>query len=292
MPLARNWSIFRRRSSSNREYLEASSAPDERSEFSGVWLNFVLSSTVADLCHWNQSYRRITSLQLSEETSLIASCNIETSISGFRIIVVNAHEGYVAVSRDFAGDALELKQPEKNRRKPRRELRPTSSKTRSAIISMLGPSGAVGMTALDLYAGTGAVGLDLLEHGAGHVDFVEVDRRRAIKISEEVAARGLASKASTHHTDAISVLRRLAGNSYNLVFADPPYDINPWEEIIAALHQHELLEPDAWIIAEHGTKNALPDQISGASAINRKRYGDTSITIYAFPNSKETETRR
>ena len=76
------------------------------------------------------------------------------------------------------------------------------------------------------------------------------------------------------------------------MFADPPYDIHPWKEIIAALHQHELLEPDAWIIAEHGTKNALPDQISGANAINRKRYGDTSITIYAFPNSKETETRR
>ena len=156
---------------------------------------------------------------------------------------------------------------------------------------MLGPGGAVGMVALDLYAGTGAVGFDLLEHGAVHVDFVEIDRRRAVEINDEIAVRGLASKASTYRTDAIRALPQLAGNSYDLVFADPPYELDPWEEIIAQLLRYDLLKPDAWIIAEHGSRSPLPDEISGASAINRKIYGDSSITIYAFPDSKEIKSQ-
>ena len=291
MPRSRNCSILRRRSSSKREYLEAISASEERCGFSDVWFNFVLPTTETGVCQWNQSYRRATPVQSSEETSLIASCIVETCITGFRIIVVIELAGYVAFERYFARNIPELKHTERNRRRARRGLRPTSSRTRSAIISMLGPGGAVGMVALDLYAGTGAVGFDLLEHGAVHVDFVEIDRRRAVKINDEIAVRGLASKASTYRTDAIRALPQLTGNSYDLVFADPPYELDPWEEIIAQLLRHELLKPDAWIIAEHGSRSPLPDEISGASAINRKIYGDSSITIYAFPDSKETKSQ-
>ena len=157
---------------------------------------------------------------------------------------------------------------------------------------MLGPDGANGIAALDLYAGTGGVGFDLLDHGALCVDFVEIDRRRAAKIRQEIASRGLDDRATTYQSDAIRVLRRLVGNSYNLVFADPPYDVDPWQEVIGELQSHQLLKPDAWIVAEHGTRNPLPDQISGAVAISRKRYGDTSITIYKFPRSNETEIQR
>lgn len=144
---------------------------------------------------------------------------------------------------------------------------------------------------LELYAGTGAVGMDLLDHGAAHVDFVEIDRSRTQKISEELAARGMTSKASTYQMDAIKALSRFAGHSYDIVFVDPPYEIDPWKEIITELQRNDLLEPDGWIIAEHSSRHPMPDEISGATAINRKRYGDTSITIYAFPNRKETEQR-
>ena len=154
---------------------------------------------------------------------------------------------------------------------------------------MLGPDGADGINALDLYAGTGAVGIDLIQHGAAHVDFVEIDRRRAAKIRQETDARGLSEKTAIYQSDAIKTLSRLSANSYNIVCADPPYDIDPWEDILTELRNHNLLEPDAWIIAEHATRNKLPDNIAGATAINRKRYGDTSITIYAFTNQPATQ---
>lgn len=154
---------------------------------------------------------------------------------------------------------------------------------------MLGPNGAHGITALDLYAGTGAVGLDLLEHGAAYVDFVEIDSRRATKIRQETVAKNVSERASIYQADAIKTISRLSGNSYNVVFADPPYDIDPWKDILTELRKHNVLAPDAWIIAEHATRNQLPDTISGATAINRKRYGDTSITIYSFPQSSDDQ---
>lgn len=155
---------------------------------------------------------------------------------------------------------------------------------------MLGPNGAEGMNVLELFAGTGAVGFDLLEHGALHVDFVELDKRRAADIKAEIQKRNLESRGTAYRSDATKILPKLAGNRYDIVFADPPYDLDPWEQLIDGLQEHQLLKPDAWIIAEHATRNPLPDNISGTTAINRKRYGDSTITIYQLPNAASRST--
>ena len=149
---------------------------------------------------------------------------------------------------------------------------------------MLGPDGALGKSILELYAGTGAVGFDLLEHGAERVDFVEKDHRRAAAIKTEIQNRRLESQATTYRFDAINVLPKLTGNRYDIVFADPPYEMVPWEQLIADLQTHNLLKPNAWIIAEHATRNSLPEKISRATATKRRRYGDSAITIYQLTN--------
>lgn len=155
---------------------------------------------------------------------------------------------------------------------------------------MLGPNGAEGMTVLELFAGTGAVGFDLLEHGAEHVDFVEIDHRRTAEIKTQAQRRRLESRVTTYRSDAINILSKLAGNQYDIVFADPPYEIDPWAQVIDGLQTHKLLKPNAWIIAEHATRNPLPDNISGINAINRKRYGDSTITIYQIRNQDSRRT--
>lgn len=155
---------------------------------------------------------------------------------------------------------------------------------------MLGPEGALGMTVLELYAGTGSVGFDLLEHGADRVDFVEIDHKRATDIKTEIRKRGLETQTTTYRADALDVLPKLKGNRYDLVFADPPYEVDPWKHLIAALQAHNLLKPNAWIIAEHATRSPLPDNISGANVINRRRYGDSTITIYQIDNSETNQT--
>ena len=153
---------------------------------------------------------------------------------------------------------------------------------------MLGPDGASGLAVLELYAGTGAVGFELLEHGARQVDFVELDRRRADRIDQEIRRRRLEASATARRGEATKALHNLAGNQYDLVFADPPYDLDPWEELITGLQAHNLLKPRAWIIAEHATRNPPPDRISGAIAHTRRRYGDSSITIYRLAETEIT----
>ena len=168
----------------------------------------------------------------------------------------------------------------KSRKQP---LRPTSSKTKSAIVSMLGPSSIAGKKVLELYAGTGYVGISLLQLGAAQVDFVEIVRAHADDIRSSIESLGYKSATEVHQMDALSWLSRFREKTkYHIVFADPPYDIDPSEAVLERLHKYKLLEPDAWVIFEHSARHPLPDTLAGATAIKQRRYGDSAITIYSF----------
>ena len=148
---------------------------------------------------------------------------------------------------------------------------------------MLGPSSIAGKRVLELYAGTGYVGISLLQLGAAQVDFVEIARAYADDIRRSIDSLGYESAAKVHQMDALSWLSRFRGkNKYHIVFADPPYDIDPSKDVLERLHQYKLLEPDAWVILEHSARNPLPDTLAGATAIKQRRYGDSAITIYSF----------
>lgn len=138
------------------------------------------------------------------------------------------------------------------------------------------------MEVLDLYAGTGSVGFDLLDHGAEHVDFVEIDGRRSGEIKAEAGRRGYQTRATVHRSDVANVFAKLNGKRYDLVFADPPYELDPWEDMIAGLRTHDLIKQNSWIIAEHAARKPLPQTLSGAFATKRRRYGDSAITIYSL----------
>ena len=150
---------------------------------------------------------------------------------------------------------------------------------------MLGPDGAVGKRAVDLYAGTGSVGFDLLEHGAEHVDFVEIDRRRADEIRRLVRTKGFDGEAKVHRGDAVKFWSTLEGARYDIVFADPPYDVDPWNQIFEAMRNSAGLKPNAWIIAEHASRKPMPKRFEGANATITRKYGDSAITVYRYQDS-------
>ena len=159
---------------------------------------------------------------------------------------------------------------------------------------MLGPGGMEGKTGLDLYAGTGSVGIEMLRRGAERVDFVEVVRSRAGLISRAIEREGYESISAVHRMDAMAALNRLKGRTFDIVFADPPYEINPAEQIVRTLRRNRMLEPGAWIILEHSTRLKLPDSLDGASTIRKRRYGDSAITVYSIDRAATDEhmTRR
>lgn len=167
---------------------------------------------------------------------------------------------------------------------PGRTTRPTSERVREALFSMLGA--VEGTSVLDLFAGTGALGIEALSRGAQSAVFVERDARVADILAGNLTALGLAGEvAQVRRADALAALKgaRARKETYDLVFIDPPYaqarDLGP--ELSAMLPA--LLRPDARVVIESDRRAPLqlPHAGTGGLALERsRRYGDTSITIH------------
>jgi len=160
-----------------------------------------------------------------------------------------------------------------------RGIRPTSGRVRLALFSMLGPDGAAGRRVLDLYAGTGAFGLEALSRGAAWAEFVERDERACRAIHESLASLGFEERARVHRGVALAVAGRLEG-PYEIVFADPPYDDDPFEQLFGRLTDRGCLAPGATVYAEHSKRLVLPAELRGLLRVDRREYGDSAVTTY------------
>lgn len=167
-----------------------------------------------------------------------------------------------------------------------RGIRPTSGRVRLALFSMLGPDGAAGRRVLDLYAGTGAFGLEALSRGAAWVEFVERDERACEAIRKSLASLGFQERAKVHRGVAERVAGRLEG-SFDLVFADPPYADDPFAAVFGSLASRGCLAPGATVFAEHGKRRVLPSDLPGLRLVDRRVYGDTAVTVYRAEDKAE-----
>lgn len=161
----------------------------------------------------------------------------------------------------------------------RKGIRPTTARVKSALFSMLGPGGPAGRRVLDLFAGSGALGVEALSRGAVRAEFVEADERRCQEIRGILTELGMAERARVHCGDATKVSRRLDGE-FDIVFIDPPYEKDPFEEVLSALNERGALAEDAVIFAEHSVRLVLPERLPGARLERRRRYGDTAVSVY------------
>jgi 16S rRNA (guanine(966)-N(2))-methyltransferase RsmD len=167
--------------------------------------------------------------------------------------------------------------------------RPTTDRVREALFSILASRGAVeGARVLDLYAGTGALGLEALSRGAAEATFVESARDALDALRENVAALGLGSQA---RVIAGKVERAsLDAGPYDLVLVDPPYAevSRSVPAVLEALVAR--LAPSATIVLEHGKKDAAP-LIRGLELEDSRRYGDSVLSIYVAPSPNGTPNR-
>ncbi|WP_328339168.1 16S rRNA (guanine(966)-N(2))-methyltransferase RsmD [Micromonospora sp. NBC_00421] len=159
--------------------------------------------------------------------------------------------------------------------------RPTSDRVREALFSAVATEvDLVGARFADLYAGSGAVGLEALSRGAGHVLLVESDPRAARVIRENVAVLRAAPAARLVAGKVAAVLTAgPGGEPYDVVFADPPYAV-PDDEItalLAALVDHAWLAPDALVVVERSTRGGPLEWVRGITADRSRRYGETTL---------------
>jgi 16S rRNA (guanine966-N2)-methyltransferase len=160
-------------------------------------------------------------------------------------------------------------------------IRPTPDRVRETLFNWLQPRIA-GARVLDLFAGSGALGLEALSRGAAHVSFVEKDRRAAAAIEALVREWGEES-AQVYCGDALGWLARAAGGApFDIAFLDPPYDAALLSQVGAALAGGGLLAPDARVYVEHRARDGVPPLPDGWQHIRDGRAGEVGYHLFSI----------
>ena len=160
-------------------------------------------------------------------------------------------------------------------------LRPTSDKVREALFSILGTQ-VSGCRFLDLYAGTGAVGIEALSRGASTVTFVESDQNAVQLLRRNLQACQLLDRAQVRVGQTAAFLEREDWwrGPYDILFADPPYAALEELEILIHAWRPGLLSEHATVIIEQDSRGKLPASIDHATLVRRYVYGDTALCLY------------
>ena len=152
--------------------------------------------------------------------------------------------------------------------------RPTSDRVRESMCNALHSLDAIdGADVLDLFAGSGALGIEALSRGAASATFVEPDRVARSVVEANLASTGLGASATVVAGDALRHLARTTAR-YHLVLADPPYAYADWPDLLAALAPH--LHPDAVVVLESDRSVEVPPPFL---VIREKRYGGTVVAF-------------
>lgn len=163
---------------------------------------------------------------------------------------------------------------------PGERTRPTSDRVREALFSAVDAAlGSLhGLRFLDLYAGSGAVGLEARSRGAGAVTLVEHDRRAARVIRDNIAALGF-SNVDVIVSDTARVLGDPPLSRYDVVFLDPPYDLpdDDVTAVLASLHDHGWLAAGALVVVERSARGGPPVWPAGVEADRGRTYGETVL---------------
>jgi 16S rRNA (guanine966-N2)-methyltransferase len=151
---------------------------------------------------------------------------------------------------------------------------------RVALFARLGD--LEGARVLDLYAGTGALGIEALSRGAQQVVFIERASRSVAVLRANLATLGLTSDARIVASDAVRGVHRLGreGARFDLALLDPPYAAGEAGRALAALVAAGVLAPGAVVVVESGRRHPVPT-VAGLARIDERRYGDTVITRLA-----------
>lgn len=166
---------------------------------------------------------------------------------------------------------------------PARGTRPTTDRVREALFNVLAARRDFdGLRVLDLYAGSGALGLEALSRGASSALFVESDSRAAAVIKRNIETLGL-SGATVRRGAVAAVLAAGAETPVDLVLADPPYEVSTAEieAIVASLERHGWLGPGSVVVVERPASSTELAWPADWTAWPVRRYGDTRVELAA-----------
>ena len=165
------------------------------------------------------------------------------------------------------------------------DVRPTTDKVKESVFNII-QFEIEGRRMLDLFAGSGQMGIEALSRGAEHAVFVDNSRKSLDAVRQNVSAVGFADRATVISGDSLDYLRR-CGQKFGIVFLDPPYNNGLIPRVFELLP--DLLERGAVVICETKSDEALPDGFGGFAAVKTYKYSSIKITLYRNKNTAEVE---
>jgi 16S rRNA (guanine(966)-N(2))-methyltransferase RsmD len=176
-------------------------------------------------------------------------------------------------------------------RSPRgRDVRPTADRVKESIFNILGNQWE-NTNVLDLFAGTGNLGLEAISRGARHVCFVEKSRASLKILRENVSSCGFASRATILGMEVRRALNLLGRRreSFRVIFADPPYGRGWVEKILREILIQGVLSPEGVIVMEHASHEPLARDLEALTLLERKTYGETVVSFLGLKVQEKKE---
>lgn len=165
---------------------------------------------------------------------------------------------------------------------PGNTTRPTTDKVKEAIFNMIGPYFDGGI-ALDLFAGSGGLGIEALSRGIEKVIFIDREQKAIQTIRDNLKACQAEDKAEIFRNDADRALKALKKReiSFDFIFLDPPYKLQQLTSIMQKIDDHLLIHKGSMIVCEHSHDVVLPTSIGGLTQVKHEQYGIIAITIFS-----------
>ena len=164
---------------------------------------------------------------------------------------------------------------------PGSSTRPTSDKVKESIFNMIGPFFDGGV-ALDLFGGSGGLGIEALSRGIQRVIFIDQDKKAIETIKSNVEHCQFNDDVEIYRNDALRALRVLIKREieFSMIFIDPPYANDHIPAILAMINDHRLLAKDGTIICEYKSGQPLPERVGTLVNVRTEQYGDTAVSIF------------
>ncbi|MCM3783016.1 16S rRNA (guanine(966)-N(2))-methyltransferase RsmD [Neobacillus mesonae] len=168
--------------------------------------------------------------------------------------------------------------------------RPTTDKVKEAVFSMIGPY-FDGGTVLDLFAGSGGLGIESLSRGMDQAVFIDLEPKSIEVIRTNLKATGLDGKAEVFRNEAGRALKLLAKRNFkfDLIFLDPPYRMKNADEFMMTLEANHMIHDFATIVVEHDAAHDYSLQIGRFEQTRKATYGDTAISVYQYSSAEAAD---
>lgn len=169
---------------------------------------------------------------------------------------------------------------------PGNSTRPTTDKVKEAIFNIIGPYFDGGLC-LDLFAGSGGLGIEALSRGTDKVIFVDRDGKAIQTIHENLRQCNIENEAEVYRNDANRALKAIVKREllFDYIFLDPPYAKQQLKELLEMIDKHRLLKANGIVLCEHSTDVKLPARIAGLVKMKEETYGIITISIFSTEDS-------